>query len=73
MTPDTASDLSYAGTLWKAEDALRGQFEMLEPYADRVYDSIFGQESTSPSWWLAHMNLTMQRTKSENNLSLRCN
>jgi len=42
MSTDPVSDLSYADTLWKSADALRGQVEMLEPYAGRVYDPACG-------------------------------
>lgn len=30
MSTDNASDLSYADTLWKAADALRGQIDAAE-------------------------------------------
>ena len=45
MTDETVSDLSYADTLWKAADALRGQVDAAE-YKHVVLGCSFS--STSP-------------------------
>lgn len=50
MTSDNVSDLSYADTLWKAADALRGQVDAAE-YKHVVLGLLFLKNNSKSFYW----------------------